>query len=247
MNKNRILQKNINTVQFDKPHNKIHGRDLIEKRVEGIKICLETINNPNSHRDDILSAACYMGYRVMDGSYKDIDFVYQKILIAHELSKTISPPNDPAWFRIRWEASYLMLRIYFEYLVLNMAFPKKLMVELANIKIEDHPPQLVNMQRAHLFLFADAHSRENSVECKNWLWAAIASYKRAVQAYQPQKKSPETFIHECWEASECLNLITELGDTEPDKITSNKSIWEAKCIDRSRGNMYKVMRKIYFG
>lgn len=230
---------------YHNPHNKISGRNFIDNKDEGIKICLETLNDPESHRDDILSSVCYMGYRVLDGSYQDSNFVYQKILMGHELSKTINPPVSPAWFRVRWEASYLMLRIYFEYLIMNMPFPTSLLTELTNIKIEDHPPQFVNMQRAHLFLFAKAHFEQNLVEQEKYVCSAVLSYKKAVANYQPYEDRPHVFIYESWEAMECLTTMMQLKFADSKKMITIKDTWKSKCKDKSRGSMFRVLLKIY--
>jgi hypothetical protein len=233
---------------YSAPHKKINGRELDKPREMVIKTALETLNDTKSHRDDILAAVCYLGYRLLDGSYHDKEYLLPKIESCYEVTKTMLPPNDPVWFGPRWEASFLMLRIYIDMLLLNKPFDPVLSTKLASDRIiEAHPPQFVNVSRAALFLGAHCYFL-NDTKSGDSIWReSMDRFKKAITMYKIDNQFPESFVYESLDVTECLSRLTEIKYNLGDSTKEARMVtrWKENTGAQSRGYMYKCLLHIY--
>lgn len=228
------------------PHNKLTGRKYSGNPSVGIPIALEVLNDKEAHRNDILSVVCYLGYRTIDGTYSDANYIWPKILSCRETSLTISPP-DGGWFRTRWEVSYLTLCIYFRLIVLKEEVPLELLKTLCNEKYtESHPPQFVNVLRGCCMLAVHHLFSGNFEEADNYLKLGIRCYRTAVEKYNIDPNRPDSIIYESGEAIEALNAILEAkyADTKL-KLHQLLNKWNSKTPQESRGPFYKSLLAIH--
>lgn len=227
------------------PHNKISGRKYSSDPNIGIPLALEILNDKDAHRNDILSAACYLGYRVLDGTYKDVDFIWPKIQYCRNWSLKIAPP-DGDWFRTRWVCSYLILSIYFKLLVLKEPFPQDLVDELCSKKyVNSHPPQCVNVLRGYAldavnkFLLGDKNGMEERIK------DGITCYKEAISKYIIDPNRPDNIIYEAGEAIEALNSILEVRYSTKNDYNKLLEKWKPKISHSSRGPFFKSLLSVY--
>lgn len=227
------------------PHNKISGRKYSSVPRVGIPLALEILNDKKSHRNDILSATCYLGYRVLDGTYKDVDFIWPKIQYCRKWSLKIGPP-DGNWFRTRWVCSYLILSIYFKLLVLKEKPPQDLIDELCNKKhIVSHPPQFVNVLRGYAldavnkFLLGDRDGVEEKMK------EGITCYRESMNKYIIDPNRPDSIIYEAGEAIEALNAILEVKYSTKEDYDKLLKKWKPKMSHSSRGPFFRSLVSIY--
>jgi hypothetical protein len=233
------------------PHNKLTGRKYSSKPSEGIPLALEIINDKDAHRNDILSAVCYLGYRAIDGTYKDVDFLWPKILHCKEWSLTITSP-DPDWFRTRWEVSYLTLSVYFRLVVLK---EKEVPTDLMDLACDprhvlSHPPQFVNVLRNCCLMATHKLFCGDRDEMEKYLKIGIDCYRKSIPNYIIDPNRPDHIIYESGEAVEALNAILEVkysdyGAELSPKFKSLLTKWKSKIGQESRGPFYKSLLQIY--
>ena len=227
------------------PHNKLTGRKYSSKPETGIPLALEILSDKDAHRNDILSATCYLGYRTLDGTYKDVEFIWPKIKHCREWSLTISPP-DADWFRTRWVVSYLALTIYFKLNIFNESLPKQEISEICDAKhVLSHPPQFVNVLRGCALAAVDAMFSKNSEEMQRYLSIGIDCYRKAIPNYIIDENRPDHIVYESGEAIEALNNILEIKYADPAKYNKFPDKWKTKIMQESRGPFYKSLVSVY--
>lgn len=232
---------------YPKPHLKILGREYSSKPEIGIPLALEILADPKTHRDDILSSVCYLGYRVLDGTYTDINFLWPKIVDAYEMAKTISTPNDPAWFRARWVSSYTILQVYFKLLILKENVPVELLTSLATGGFAfDHPPQLPNVMRGWSMLILYYYTINNVKEAHKLTQDMINVYKQSIGLNLIDK---DVAIYEISEATACLMFIIQVKGTTQDGIFHREyyveDLIKLELENKSYGSYYKSLHEIY--
>lgn len=231
---------------YPKPHGKLLGRQVTDTPEVGIPLALDILRDTETHRNDTLSAVCYLGYRVFDGTYKDVDYIWPKILEAYNMSLKISN-TDKEWYRSRWVSSYSNLQIYFRILVFN----EKLPVDLAMSQVTSnhaflHPPQLVNVMRAYAMLIMHYYVSNNVVEGNKQLEYMKATYKKSISL---NNISDLNAIWEITEATACLMFIMQVyGYTGNGRLIRNSHIShliECSKNNKSYGCFYRCLDKIY--
>lgn len=232
---------------YPPPHHKILGRTLSDKPNVGIPLALEIINDPKTHRDDYLSAACYLGYRLLDGTYKDVDFLWPKIQEGYNFAHTIVPPAEPDWFRSRWISSYNMLQIYIKILILNEKIPIDLLTAQTTSKHEQyHPPQLPNVMRGWAMLILYRYANYDVILGKELTLEAVEKYKKSIVL---NKLDTDISIAEVSEATACLMFITQLKGVALDDIFHREyyveDLIKLHLENPSYGFYYKCLHKIY--
>lgn len=241
---------------YSEPHNKIAGRKYTNNPTEGIPLALEILNDVESHRDDVMSAACYLAYRTLDGIFLDREYAWKKLLEAKELSKMET--QDPAWFKTRWIVSLTLISAYFEIIVFNNPPPKKELIEvISEVHVRNHPPQIVNILRASLLLASNEFFKtkklgmvESHESIDKYCDRAIELYRLAVNQYNILKFESHVFIYEIWDAVEVLSTMMELKfstnlDTKyPIDVIIEK--WKSETETSSNRQIYrKSLIKIY--
>lgn len=241
---------------YPQPHNKIAGRKYINNPSEGIPLALEILNNAESHRDDIMSAACYLAYRTLDGIFLEKEYAWKKLLEAKELSKIES--NDPAWFKTRWIVSLTLISTYFEIIVFNN-FPsrKELMEVISKTHVSNHPPQIVNILRASLLLASNEFFKarklgmvEAHAAIDKYCDLAIELYRLAVSEYKIHEFREHVFIYEIWDAVEVLSTMMELKFSANSETAYSIDLviekWKNEATTNSNRQIYrKSLIKIY--
>jgi hypothetical protein len=232
---------------YPTPHYKILGRDLSNKPEVGIPLALEILNDPETHRDDILSCVCYLGYRVLDGTYTDVNFLWPRILDAYEMAKSISTPEDPEWFRSRWISSYTILQIYFKLIIFNEVVPLELLQFLTESEHSfHHPPQLPNVMRGWVMLILYYYTI-NDVKCA-WKLTdeCVSVFKKSITL---NKMADDVSIYEISEALACLMFIIQIKGTTQDGHFHRDSIVgeliKSELNNKSYGFYYKSLLIIY--
>ena len=232
---------------YPKPHLKILGREYSSKPEIGIPLALEILADPETHRDDILSCVCYLGYRVLDETYTDINFLWPKIVDAYEMAKTISTPNDPEWFRSRWISSYLILQVYFKLLIFNEDTPVDLLTTLAESEHAfHHPPQLPNVMRSHMILLLHYYTT-NQIDVAHKLTdKMIAAYKKSVIL---NSFANDVAVFEITEATSCVMLAIQIKGTSIDGMFHREyyaeDLIKSELGNKSYGFYYKCLHTIY--
>ena len=228
------------------PHNNLTGRKYSSQPEVGIPIALKILEDIHAHRNDVLSATCYLGYRVLDKTYKDVDFIWPKIQYCRDWALKISPP-DGDWFRTRWVVSYSILSIYFRIYIHKENPPMDLISEICDEKYAlSHPPQFVNILRACAIAAIHCHFLNKPEEVQKYLNIGINCYKKAVPNYKIDPNRLDNIIYESGEAIEALNTILEAKYTNFDDY--NKLIdvkWKPKSLQESRGPFYKTVLALY--
>jgi hypothetical protein len=227
------------------PHNKLVGRKYSSQPDVGIPLALEILNNSDSHRNDILSATCYLGYRTLDGSYNDIDFIWEKIQYCRNWSLEISAP-DADWFRTRWVVSYIMLSIYFKVIILKESLPEKLITEMCDMKyILSHPPQFVNILRGCSLMAIDSKFKNNVQNMQKYLDLGINFYRTAILNYIIDESNIDHIVYESGEAIEALNVILEIKYANSNIYDKFLDKWKPKTFQESRGPFFKSLTQVY--
>jgi hypothetical protein len=198
------------------PTNIISGRKYSNDPSLGIPIALKVLNDLESHRDDRLSATCYMGYRVIEGKYADIDYVWSHIQHSLEAVNTFLD-TEPLWFKTRWQVSITLLSVYFETSVLKRPLNVKLLQSLCKEEhILNHPPQMVNIIRSQVLLVADKFFKNSNLSVNgrhsiiNKSLSIIDLYRLAQRQYKIIQHKEHVFIYESGEAMEALTTLLEL-------------------------------------
>jgi len=228
------------------PHNKLTGRKYSSQPNTGIPLALEILEDKDAHRNDILSSTCYLGYRALDDTYRDVDYIWEKIQYCRNWSLTIAPPDND-WFRTRWIVSYLILSIYFRIYIRKEPMPLDLITEICDPKYAiSHPPQFVNILRGCALGAANEVFCKNTEGMQKYLSIGIDCYKKSVSNYIINPERPDHIVYESGEAVEALNVILELkyadSRTYPKFIESK---WHSKVAQESRGPFYKSLIGVY--
>lgn len=233
------------------PHNKLTGRRLSSRPEVGIPLALEILADKDAHRNDILSATCYLGYRTIDGTYKDVEYIWPKILRGREWSLTIKSPDNP-WFRTRWEVSYLILCIYFRiYVLKEKEFPYDLLELLCNPDhCISHPPQFVNVLRGCCIMAVAKALDGDGTVWNKYRSIGIDCYQKSIANYIITQETADSMIYETVEASEALNAILEakygMGKSiDPLVVKSTVDKWTTKSRQESRGPFFKTLLEMY--
>jgi hypothetical protein len=227
--------------------NKLDGRKYSSDPTNGIPIAKEIINDENSHRDDLFNAVCYLGYRVLDGTYNEIDFIYPKILMCAQMSNTDLTKNS-----IRWEISFGILLVYFKLLI---AEEKEISTNILN-KIFDEkyitgsPRQIVNVVRAGSMLSCHYLFTKNKTAFEKCIERVIYVYQSGIKNYDILPKNYNTVIWEWYESMDALSVVRELkifDDSFGKSITIEKLLkkWNAQANHVSLGPFYKSLILIY--
>jgi len=202
---------------YPNPHNKISGRKYTDNPAEGIPLALSILNDVESHRDDIMAAACYLAYRALDGSYFDFEFAWKKLIEARQLANSMTD-DDPAWFRTRWIVSLTLISSYYQLIV----FKKPLVTDELKLVVSEqhvlnHPPQIVNIIRASFMLAANEFFSKRKLgmgpahrAINKYCIPALKLYKLAVEKYQIEQDKEHVFIYEAGDAMEALTSMMEI-------------------------------------
>lgn len=230
------------------PNYKILGRQLSENPDLGIPLALENLNDPECHRNDILSSTCYLAYRIFEGTYDNKDFVWGKIQECKlGWIPSIKVPEDALWFKSRWESSFDILEIYFRMIVLNESTPIQLIKKLAQSQHAiNHPPQIVNVLRANAMYVLYQFAKQNIGEGVAQLDMAKETYRKSIQNYN---MNTDTSAYEISEANMCLVLMFQFRTSIKKHIFYKEEFIEsilARSLDnRSYGTYYKCLMKIF--
>ena len=125
---------------------------------KGIPIALDILNQPNPLFEDHMSAACYLGYRILDNTYKDKQYVYDHLEKCHDvINEKLKTDTDHITIgnRYRWLCSHTILLAYIKILKeKDTPIPEDILEKCFDKKITDHwPSQAVNVLRAGAILF----------------------------------------------------------------------------------------------
>jgi hypothetical protein len=195
-------------------HDKLVDRTYSNNPEVGIPIALETLNDPESHYYDLISAACHLCYRVLDKTYHDIEYAEKHLLRAIELTDSI-PEQEPEWIKTRWKVSISVVYAYFQVLVKNQPLPRKILEEcVSETHVSNHPMQMVNVLRAQLLLLADellALGRVDLQICheivEKYSMKAIALFRLGSEKFVLNPHEDYIFNHCFSESMQCINEI----------------------------------------
>lgn len=201
---------------YPKPHDKFCDRTYSYNPTVGIPLALETLNNPESHRDDVMAATCYLGYRLLDKSFTDVDYVWEKLGVAREIAKT-SMLEDPAWIRTRWQVSLALIYAYVDVVIRNNPLPREVLLECVTEEhVTNHPLQTVNVMRAQLLLAADELFRIGKVDrivCQDLIekysLRAVNLFRLASEKFSLVTGRESNYIYCFSESMECMNEIVK--------------------------------------
>ena len=232
---------------YPTPHYKILGRDLSNKPEVGIPLALSIINDPETHRDDFLCSTCYMGYRLLDGTYTDAHFIFPKIQEAYAQAHTITAPPDPEWFRARWISSLTILQIYIKLLIFKEDVPVELISSLANSDHAfNHPPQLPNVMRGWAMLILYYYTINQVKLAHKLTQDAMNVYKKSINLNNIEK---DVNVLEISEATACLMFIVQVKGTTQDGIFHREfyveDLIKLEIENKSYGAYYRSLYEIY--
>lgn len=199
------------------PTNIISGRKYSNDPSTGIPIALKVLNDLESHRDDRLSATCYMGYRVIEGKYDDVDYIWSQIQASLEAVNNMSDA-DPDWYKTRWQASMFMLAVYYEICVLKGKLNLMLLRSLRKEShIINHPPQVVNIIRSQVLMAINDFFKNRDLSIENrhfrldhFMSIVIPLYRLAQEKYKVIPYEEHKYVYESGEAMEALTTLVEL-------------------------------------
>jgi len=233
------------------PTNIISGRKYSENPNSGIPIALNILNDLESHRNDRISAACYMGYRVIEGSYSDVDYVWSQSQQSLELVKNMLD-SEPAWFKTRWQASMSVLAAYFEVSVLKGKLDVAMLRDLRKEHhIINHPPQMVNIIRSQVLIATNDFFKNSNLSMENrhfrldhYMSIIIPLYRLAQEKYKIIPYEEHKFVYESGEAMEALTTLVELKfSTNPDTSYPLNCIMDKWKKDVENGLSNRAYRK----
>ncbi len=198
------------------PHEKLSDRTYSAKPEIGIPIALEILSDPESHNHDIMAAACHLVYRILDGQYKDIDYVREKLNLAVKLAEEMAP-EEPSWIRTRWKVSISLAYAYFEVLALKNPLPREILKKCVTEEhVSNHPLQTVNVMRAQLLLCVDELFKLGKTEqqvcheiVEKYSVDAINLYRLASHKYVMMQHRESNYVYCFSESMECLNEIVK--------------------------------------
>lgn len=202
---------------YPKPHDKFSDRTYSYNPLIGIPLALETLNDSESHRDDVVAAACHLGYRLLDKSFTDVDYVWKKLAIAREIAKK-DMLDDPAWIRTRWQVSLALIYAYVDVVIRNNPLPREVLEECVTEEhVTNHPLQTVNVMRAQLLLAADELFRlgkVDSIVCQDLIekysTRGVNLYRLSSEKFNLIPSRETNYIYCFSETMECLNEIVKL-------------------------------------
>lgn len=125
---------------------------------KGIPIALDILNQPNPLFEDHMSAVCYLGYRILDNTYKEKQYVYEQLEKCHNvINEKLKTDTDHITIgnRYRWLCSHNILLVYIKMLTEpDGPHPEDILEKCFDKNITDHwPSQAVNVLRAGAILY----------------------------------------------------------------------------------------------
>jgi hypothetical protein len=187
-----------------------------------------------------------MGYRLLDGTYKDVDFIWPKIKKGYAHAHTIVSP-EPEWFRARWLSSYSILQCYIKILILNEAMPMELLSsQISSIHELKHPSQLPNVMRCWAMVILYHYANNRVKLAKKLTIDAIEKYKKSITV---NSLETDVLILELSEATACLMFIVQLKGVCDDDVF-HRELYVEDLIKMHIENpsyqfYYKCLHKIY--
>lgn len=202
------------------------GNFSITNKEEGISIALNCLMDSSINFEDRMASVCYLGYRLLDGTYTNKEYFYKEF----EKAKNILEEKNFIEKRNihRWKGSHKILLTYIKLLTEPQEpFPEKIVESCFDEEITNSwPSQAVNVLRAGATLY---HHYKDQVKKNKTKHKMIKIY----DSFICNEKKFFTSLIDIPELLEKMN--TALGIT---RVPYDHTIVEEKLSDLSSTDIY---------